>query len=560
MRFEKLRILGFKSFVEPTEFLIEPGLTGVVGPNGCGKSNLVEALRWVMGENSYKNMRASGMEDVIFSGSGKRPGRNAAEVTLFVRPDPESLASTAVPAAELLEVTRRIEREAGSLYRINGREVRARDVQLLFADASTGARSPAMVRQGQIGELIAAKPTSRRMILEEAAGISGLHSRRNEAETRLKAAETNLARLEDVLREIEARLEVLRRQAKQAARYRALSAEIRKLDAVLAWVRWAECEDAVVEAEQAYSAVTAGLAERQAAQAEAARLQAIAAHSLPERRDVAARSAAARQRLVQALAESEAEERRVRDRLGDLARRAEEIVRDRDREATMVADNDRHMADLAAEAEDLAAADATESDEQAARAERLAEAAEASAALEARLQAATEAQADAAARKTAAERLRRETADRAARLDRDLTALDTELASLSARLSADTAIAEAAEAAAEAEALHGEAEEQAIAAEAAAAQADAAERAARGPLAEAEREQNRLDTEARTLAKVLNLENGALFPAGRPADGRPRLRGGARRRARRRHRGAGRRDRARALGQPRPGRSRSPAS
>ncbi len=169
MKFERLRILGFKSFVDPVEFVIEPGLTGVVGPNGCGKSNLVESLRWVMGESSYKAMRASGMDDVIFSGSGRRPARNSAEVTLVLRNDGGN-GPAGFETAELLEVTRRIEREAGSVYRINGREVRARDVQLLFADASTGARSPALVRQGQIGELIAAKPTQRRMILEEAAG------------------------------------------------------------------------------------------------------------------------------------------------------------------------------------------------------------------------------------------------------------------------------------------------------------------------------------------------------------------------------------------------------
>ena len=176
MKFNKLRLVGFKSFVEPTEFHIEPGLTGVVGPNGCGKSNLVEALRWVMGENSYKNMRASGMDDVIFSGSGNRPARNTAEVAL-VLDNSDRTAPAAFNDAEILEVSRKIEREEGSTYRVNGREVRARDVQLLFADASTGARSPAMVRQGQIGELINAKPQARRRILEEAAGVAGLHSR-----------------------------------------------------------------------------------------------------------------------------------------------------------------------------------------------------------------------------------------------------------------------------------------------------------------------------------------------------------------------------------------------
>jgi chromosome segregation protein len=217
MKMTRLKLIGFKSFVEPTEFLIEPGLTGVVGPNGCGKSNLVEALRWVMGESSYKSLRASGMDDVIFSGSGHRPSRNMAEVYLHL----DNRARTA-PAAfndlDQIEVSRRIEREAGSHYRVNSREVRARDVQLLFADAATGARSHAMVRQGQIGEIIAAKPQARRRILEDAAGIAGLHSRRHEAELRLKAAEENIRRVDDVLNQINEQIDGLKRQSRQAAR------------------------------------------------------------------------------------------------------------------------------------------------------------------------------------------------------------------------------------------------------------------------------------------------------------------------------------------------------
>ncbi len=249
MKFSRLRIHGFKTFVEPTDFLIEPGLTGVVGPNGCGKSNLVEALRWVMGENSFKNMRASGMDDVIFSGSGNRPARNTAEVMLTVD-NGRRLAPAQFNDHDVLEVSRRIEREAGSVYKVNGREVRARDVQLLFADASTGARSPALVRQGQIGEIISAKPQARRRILEEAAGIAGLHARRHEAETRLKAAETNLDRLETVLTQIETQLDGLKRQARQAVRYRGLSADIRKAEATLAYLKFREAGDLVREAER----------------------------------------------------------------------------------------------------------------------------------------------------------------------------------------------------------------------------------------------------------------------------------------------------------------------
>src|SRR5918998_442178 len=249
MRLTRLRLIGFKSFVEPTDFLIEPGLTGVVGPNGCGKSNLVEALRWVMGETSHKSMRASGMDDVIFSGSGNRPARNTAEVILTID-NADRKAPAAFNDAEQLDVSRRIEREEGSTYRINGREVRARDVQILFADAATGARSPSLVRQGQISEIIAAKPQSRRRILEDAAGIAGLHARRHEAELRLKAAEDNLARVEDVLREIEAQIDSLKKQGRQANRYKNLSAEIRRLESLQYAIAYADAREQAAASER----------------------------------------------------------------------------------------------------------------------------------------------------------------------------------------------------------------------------------------------------------------------------------------------------------------------
>ena len=203
MKLTRLRLLGFKSFVEPTDFLIEPGLTGVVGPNGCGKSNLVEALRWVMGETSHKSLRAADMDDVIFAGTNGRPSRNNAEVAMHID-NTQRKAPAQFNEHEQLDISRRIEREKGSTYRINGREVRARDVHILFADASTGSRSPALVHQGRIGEIIQAKPEQRRRVLEEAAGISGLHARRHEAELRLRAAEQNLARLEDVINQLAA--------------------------------------------------------------------------------------------------------------------------------------------------------------------------------------------------------------------------------------------------------------------------------------------------------------------------------------------------------------------
>ncbi|MBF0130908.1 MAG: AAA family ATPase, partial [Alphaproteobacteria bacterium] len=189
LQFTKLRLSGFKSFVDPSDLLVEPGLTGIVGPNGCGKSNLVEALKWVMGETSAKQMRGGGMDDVIFGGTDRRPSRNIAEVTVHLDNSTRTAPALFNEFVDL-EVTRRIERGLGSAYKVNGKDVRARDVQLLFADAATGARSTALVSQGRVSVLINAKPSERRALLEEAAGISGLHSRRHEAEIRLHGAET----------------------------------------------------------------------------------------------------------------------------------------------------------------------------------------------------------------------------------------------------------------------------------------------------------------------------------------------------------------------------------
>ena len=225
LRFSKLRLTGFKSFVDPTELLISDGLTGVVGPNGCGKSNLLEALRWVMGENRPTAMRGGGMEDVIFAGAATRPARNFAEVSLMLD-NSERLAPQGFNDADSLEIIRRITRDAGSAYKASGKDVRARDIQMLFADASTGAHSPSLVRQGQISELINAKPKNRRRVLEEAAGISGLYQRRHEAELKLNNTETNLARVEDVLDQLASQLAQLAKQAKQAARYRAIGEEL----------------------------------------------------------------------------------------------------------------------------------------------------------------------------------------------------------------------------------------------------------------------------------------------------------------------------------------------
>ena len=226
MQFTKLRLTGFKSFVDSTELLIEPGLTGIVGPNGCGKSNLVEALQWVMGESSARRLRGGDMDDVIFGGTTTRPARNIAAVTISLD-NPERTAPAPLNDSDEIEVERRIDRGKGSTYRVNGREQRARDVQLLFADAASGANSTALIGQGRIGWLINAKPTERRSLLEEAAGISGLHARRHEAELKLSAAETNLVRLGDIAETLTQQIERLKKQARQAERYRRLSEQIR---------------------------------------------------------------------------------------------------------------------------------------------------------------------------------------------------------------------------------------------------------------------------------------------------------------------------------------------
>jgi len=234
--FKKLRISNFKSFVDPVEVNINDGLTGVVGPNGCGKSNLVEALRWVMGETSYKSMRTDAMDDVIFSGTENRPARNFAEVSLILD-NKDRNAPKDYNKEDNIEIIRRIERESGSAYRVNGKDIRARDIQMFFADVSTGARSPSLVRQGQIDELISQKPEQRRKILEEAAGISGFHVRRHEAELRLNAANNNIDRLDDVLKELSSQIRSLRKQAREATRYKSLSEEIRNAQAVFLAVK-----------------------------------------------------------------------------------------------------------------------------------------------------------------------------------------------------------------------------------------------------------------------------------------------------------------------------------
>ncbi|MBV8394541.1 MAG: AAA family ATPase, partial [Alphaproteobacteria bacterium] len=359
MHFTRLRLLGFKSFVEPTDLAIEPGLTGVVGPNGCGKSNLVEALRWVMGETSARQMRGGEMDDVIFGGTADRPARNLAEVQLHMD-NTDRRAPAAFNDLQDIEVVRRIERGEGSAYKVNGRDVRARDVQLLFADAATGAHSPSLVSQGRVGALINAKPVDRRAILEDAAGIAGLHSRRHEAELRLKAAETNLGRLEDVLTTLDAQLQGLKKQARQAARYRTVSESIRKLEAVLLALHWSAAVKGREEAGAALEIAEQAVAEATAVAAQAATVQANAAASLPPLRQAEVEAAAELHRLTLASGELEAEVRRITDATRAVAERLVQIGRDVERETQLAQDAETALARLAEEEQRLLASQEAE--------------------------------------------------------------------------------------------------------------------------------------------------------------------------------------------------------
>lgn len=330
MHFVGLKIAGFKSFVDPVEVTIDGGLTGVVGPNGCGKSNLLEALRWVMGANSAKAMRGGEMDDLIFSGSETRPARELAEVALLL----DNSARTApAPFNDLdeIEVRRALRRGAGSSYRINGRVVRAKDVQILFADASTGANSPALVRQGQISELIGAKPQNRRRILEEAAGVAGLAARRHEAELKLKGAEENLSRLAEIMGELERQTASLKRQAAKARRYKALSARIAALERRLMAQRWRSAAEETAAARSSLEAAKAADADaaRLAARSAAQELEARAAIE-PLRRaemDASARFAALRVELTRIEGECEAASKEAEAAAADVARLAAELAR-----------------------------------------------------------------------------------------------------------------------------------------------------------------------------------------------------------------------------------------
>ena len=356
MRIKKLKLTGFKSFVEPAELRIETGLTGIVGPNGCGKSNLLEAIRWVMGESSAKSMRGAGMEDVIFAGTASRPARDFAEVTISAERDGNDVAvgPIANDDGHEIEVTRRIERGVGSAYRSNGRDVRAKDVALIFADAATGAHSPALVSQGRIGSIISAKPQERRQMLEEAAGISGLHVRRKDAEQKLRAAESNLARLATILADMDARAGQLRRQAKQAERYRKLSKDILQAEARLIFVRWREAKTAADAARAEAQAATEAVDTAAATQRVLTDRQQSAVRELAEARSIAMAARDAASDLSNKLVQLTSERDRIVQRQADLSAQAARMADDGAREGKLTHDAADALARLQAESAALA--------------------------------------------------------------------------------------------------------------------------------------------------------------------------------------------------------------
>ena len=512
MKFTRLRLSGFKSFVEPTDLIIEQGLTGIVGPNGCGKSNLLEALRWVMGESSYKSMRASGMDDVIFSGTTQRPARNMAEVLVTMVND-DGTAPPQYQDQEMLEISRRIERESGSAYRINGKDVRARDVQLLFADASTGSRSPALVRQGQIGEIINAKPQARRLILEEAAGITGLHTRRHEAELKLKAAEQNLTRLDDVTSQLETQLNSLKRQARQATRYKGISAEIRKLEAMGLYVNWTDASEAAQRDAAALDEATRVLAEHTRAASEKLRLRDDLGERLPSLREQEAIRSAVLQRVSHERNVLDEEERRAGERRKELDQRIAQINSDLQREQELLNDTDRVLARLAEEGETLKASQGSDTEMRAEAAVALQEAADALARAQ---EAADEANArlsELSARRNAILRAIEEHRNRVGRLDRELSENAAKRNALMARYNVEGDGEKLAAAVEHAVEQADEFEHAVTEAEAAVRQARSMEADSRAAHDEARRKADRLQTEVRTLTNLLKVGGGELWPA-----------------------------------------------
>ena len=450
MQFDRLRLVGFKSFVDTTELAIAPGLTGIVGPNGCGKSNLVEALRWVMGETSAKRLRGGEMEDVIFAGSAGRPARNIAEVALAIDNSARD-APFALNDREEIEVVRRIERGVGSAYRVNGREVRARDVQLLFADAATGAHSGAMVSQGRVGALIDAKPAERRLLLEEAAGTTGLHARRHETELRLNAAEANLSRLDDVVATIEAQLQTLNRQARQAQRYRRLGEHIRRTEALLFHARWCSSEAEAQRTAAELRAMERAVGETVERALAEQRAREAAEAVLPPLRVAEAAATTELHRLTRTRSELEQELQRVLAARSESERRLTQLSGDLQREDEHCAEAEGAIVRLAEEGLLIARADAQVDPAREVANDCVRQATARLAEAEMALQRATETAASVEARRAALERRQHELADRHSRLETRRVAAERERGALAAAMIPAEAITAAVTALAEAE-------------------------------------------------------------------------------------------------------------
>lgn len=506
MRFTKLRLNGFKSFVDPTDLVIHDGLTGVVGPNGCGKSNLLEALRWVMGENRPTAMRGGGMEDVIFNGAATRGARHFAEVSL-VMDNSDRLAPSGFNDSDQIEIVRRITRDAGSAYKLNTKDVRARDVQMLFADASTGAHSPALVRQGQISELINAKPKARRRVLEEAAGISGLYARRHEAELKLSAAEANLLRVDDVLEQLAQQLSTLTRQAKQAARYREIGEELRRTEGQLLFRRWREADLARSEADGVLRQRMIEASQAEANARNAIKLREVAEDALPPKREEEAIAAAILQRLIVQRDQLGEQEARARSQIEALKSRITELARDADREAGLNRDAGEVIERLEWEVEQLQRAHEGHEERLAEAAEVAREAAAILGDREQVLTAATEDAARLAARHQSAQRFLADSRTAVDKAEAEAArAAEAVRAAEETLVAATQAMGLAEDGKAEAVALAEEADEALAAAEEARAAVQDRESDARAARSSAEGEAAAIRAEVAALAKLVQRE------------------------------------------------------
>lgn len=511
LNFARLKLAGFKSFVEPTTIEIGPGLSGIVGPNGCGKSNIVEALRWAMGESSAKSVRGDEMEDVIFAGTQKRPARNLAEVVISIE-NCDGSAPPPLSDVPVIEISRRIERGRGSTYRVNGREWRARDLSTLLSDAATGSHSSGLISQGRVGALISMKPEARRVLLEEAAGITGLHARRHEAELKLRSTETNLVRLDDVKIALETQLKNLTKQIRHANKWRTISKTLNELEAKLLGVRHARAESARAAAETALRQAEVAEAEAVANAAAAGGASADADAVLPALREAEAlaRDRASNARHRAGLIEAELQAAKVA--LAESRRELEQISADQSREQAIAADARAAIDRLAAEATrltELATDDPRKLNE---TAQAQADAASFAAAVEVELTRATEAAANLAAQIARLSAEKTEAQNRLAKIARVAAELGRSRAEVEGRLVEAAALEEAQQKNDQAQSNLLSAREAVEGAERATSRAREASSQAARELSAADTVKSRLEAECRALSEVLGIRDGDLWP------------------------------------------------